>query len=177
MFITRRSLPRRTFLRGMGVTLGLPLLEAMVPALTAAAATPAKPIRRLGFVYIPHGVIMDQWTPASEGANFAFTPILKPLESFRDSLVVVSNLARPEANADTNHAGASASWLAGVPPKRTEGPDFSVGATIDQVVAREIGQDTTFPSLEVATEDFTGLVGACAPGFSCAYVKPSPVSA
>ena len=171
MFIHKIALSRRTFLHGMGVTLGLPLLEAMVPALTASAATPAAPVRRLGFVYIPHGVIMDQWTPASEGPDFVFTPILKPLEAFRDSLVVVSNLARPEADADTNHAGASASWLAGVPPKRTEGPDFSVGTTIDQVIAARIGQETTFPSLEVATEDFTGLVGACAPGFSCAYVN------
>jgi hypothetical protein len=171
MFITKMSLPRRTFLRGMGVTLGLPLLEAMVPALTAVARTAAQPQRRLGFVYVPNGVIMEQWTPAAAGTGFELTPILKPLESFRSSLVVVSNLARPEAEADTNHAGASASFLAGVAPKRTEGPDFSVGTTIDQLVAKAIGQDTTFPSLEVATEDFTGLVGACAPGFSCAYVN------
>src|SRR5580692_7911965 len=168
MFIRKLLLPRRTFLRGAGTMLGLPLLEAMVPALTAMAKTSARPLPRLGFVYVPHGVIMDQWTPSTAGAGFAFTPILKPLEAFRDSLVVVSNLARPEANFETQHAGAAASWLAGVPPKRTEGPDFQVGTTIDQVVARAIGQDTTFPSIEVATEDFTGLVGACAPGYSCA---------
>ena len=171
MVITKMSLPRRTFLRGVGVALGLPLLEAMVPALTAVSKTAAKPQRRLGFVYVPHGVIMEQWTPATAGADFAFTPILRPLERFRDSLVVVSNLARPEAIFETQHAGAAASWLAGVPPKRTEGPDFQVGTTIDQVVARAIGQDTTFPSLEVATEDFTGLIGACSPGYSCAYVN------
>jgi hypothetical protein len=171
MFISKLSLPRRRFLRGVGVTLGLPLLEAMVPALTAVARTAARPQPRLGFVYVPNGVIMEQWTPETTGAGFELTPILKPLESFRSSLVVVSNLARPEADADTNHAGASASFLAGVAPKRTEGPDFSVGTTIDQLVAKAIGQDTTFPSLEVATEDFTGLVGACAPGFSCAYVN------
>ena len=171
MFITKLSLPRRTFLRGVGVALGLPLLDAMVPALTATAKTAAQPLRRLGFVYVPHGVIMDQWTPATEGAGFEFTPILKPLEPLRDSLVVVSNLARPEAGFETQHAGAAASWLAGMPPKRTEGPDFQVGVTIDQVVAKAIGQDTTFPSLEVATEDFTGLVGACSPGYSCAYVN------
>jgi len=167
MVITKMSLPRRTFLRGVGAALGLPLLDAMMPALTAAA----KPQRRLGFVYVPHGVIMEQWTPATAGAGFAFTPILRPLERFRDSLVVVSNLARPEAIFETQHAGAAASWLAGVPPKRTEGPDFQVGTTIDQVVARAIGQDTTFPSIEVATEDFTGLIGACSPGYSCAYVN------
>jgi hypothetical protein len=114
---------------------------------------------------------MDQWTPSAPGEGFEFTPILTPLEGFRNSLVVVSNLARPENNVDTNHAGASASWLAGVAPKRTEGPDFRLGTTIDQVIAKRIGQETTFPSLEVATEDFTGLVGACAPGFSCAYVN------
>lgn len=171
MFIKKVSLPRRTFLQGVGVAMGLPLLEAMVPALTAMANTAASPQRRLGFVYVPHGVIMEQWTPSTAGADFAFTPILQPLERFRSSLVVVSNLARPEANFETQHAGAAASWLAGVPPKRTEGPDFQVGTTIDQVVANVIGQDTTFPSLEVATEDFTGLIGACSPGYSCAYVN------
>ena len=171
MFIRKMSLPRRTFLRGVGVAMGLPLLEAMVPALTAIAKTAATPRSRLGFIYVPHGVIMEQWTPDTAGANFGFTPILRPLERFRDSLVVVSNLARPESNFETQHAGAAASWLAGVPPKRTEGPDFEVGTTIDQVVAKAIGQDTTFPSLEVATEDFTGLVGACSPGYSCAYVN------
>jgi hypothetical protein len=171
MFIQKLALPRRTFLRGVGFTLGLPLLEAMVPALTATVKTAARPVRRLGFVYVPNGVIMDQWTPAAGGAHFELTPILQPLEPVRGSVVVVSNLARPEAQFDTNHAGASASFLAGVAPKRTEGPDFSVGTTIDQVVAGSIGRETTFPSLEVATEDFTGLVGACAPGFSCAYVN------
>ncbi len=171
MFISKLSLPRRTFLRGLGAAMGLPLLEAMVPALTAAAKTAAAPHRRLGFVYVPHGVIMDQWTPPADGAGLTSTPILRPLERHRDSLVVVSNLARPEMTFETQHAGAAASWLSGVPPKRTEGPDFQDGTTIDQVVARAIGQDTTFPSLEVATEDFTGLVGACPPGYSCAYVN------
>jgi hypothetical protein len=171
MFVRKLSLSRRTFLRGMSAMLGLPLLDAMVPALTATGRTAANPQRRLGFVYVPHGVIMEQWTPATAGPDFAFTPILRPLEQFRNALVVVSNLARPEANFETQHAGAAASWLAGVPPKRTEGPDFQVGITIDQLVAQAIGQDTTFPSLEVATEDFTGLIGACSPGYSCAYVN------
>ncbi|PWT80602.1 MAG: hypothetical protein C5B57_11995 [Blastocatellia bacterium] len=171
MFITKMSLPRRTFLRGMGITVALPLLESMVPALTALAKTPAKPQRRLGCLYIPHGVIMEQWTPNSAGANVDFMPIMKPLEPFRESVVVVSNLARPEAGFDTNHAGAPASWLSGVPPKRTDGPDFRLGITIDQVVAKQIGQDTAFPSLEVATEDFSALIGSCAPGYSCAYAN------
>jgi hypothetical protein len=171
MFITKMSLPRRTFLRGMGITVALPLLESMVPALTAMAKTPARPLRRLGCLYIPHGVIMEQWTPTSAGAGFDFMPIMKPLEPFRESVVVVSNLARPEAGFDTNHAGAPASWLSGLPPKRTDGPDFRLGTTIDQVVAKQIGQDTAFPSLEVATEDFSALIGSCAPGYSCAYAN------
>jgi len=171
MFISKLSLPRRTFLRGMGATVALPLLEAMVPALTATAKTAANPPRRLGCVYVPHGEIMEQWTPATANAGFELMPIMKPLEPFRDSLTVVSNLARPESGSDTNHAGAPASFLSGMPPKRTDGPNFRLGETIDQVVVRQIGQDTTFPSLEVATEDFSALVGSCAPGYSCAYAN------
>jgi uncharacterized protein DUF1552 len=169
MFVTRRSIPRRTFLRGVGVGVALPLVDAMVPALTQAAQTAASPRLRVGFVYIPHGVIMRQWTPAAAGSGFEFTPILKPLEPFRDSLVVVSNLTRAEAAS--NHAVSAACWLTGRPPKRTDGPDFRAGVSIDQVIAKQIGQQTTFPSLEVATEDFSGLVGACDPGYSCAYMN------
>jgi len=171
MFIHKTSLPRRRILRGMGAALALPLLDAMVPALTPTVRTAAAPRKRLGCVYIPHGAIMDRWTPATEGAGFEFTPILTPLEPFRDRLNVITNLTRPEKGVDTNHAGAPASWLAGVPPKRTAGPDYELGITLDQVVARRIGQETTFPSIELATEDFTGLVGDCAPGFSCAYMN------
>jgi len=169
MFVTKQSIPRRTFLRGVGVGVALPLLDAMVPALTHAAQTAARPQLRVGFVYIPHGVIMREWTPIATGAGFEFTPILKPLKPFRESLVVVSNLTRAEVNS--NHAVSSACWLTGVPPKRTDGPDFRVGVSIDQIIAKQIGQETTFPSLEVATEDFTGLLGACDPGYSCAYMN------
>jgi uncharacterized protein DUF1552 len=169
MFVTKRSIPRRTFLRGVGVGVALPLLDAMVPAFTAIAQTAAKPQLRVGFVYIPHGVIMREWTPAAAGAGFEFTPILKPLERFRDRAVVVSNLSRAEVTS--NHAVSSACWLTGTPPKRTDGPDFRVGVSIDQVIAEQIGQETTFPSIEVATEDFSGLVGACDPGYSCAYMN------
>ena len=169
MFITRKSLARRTFLRSAGATLALPLLESMIPAATALARTAAAPQRRLGFVYIPHGVIMDDWTPQGAATGFELPPILKPLEPFRDSLVVISNLTAPPSNG--SHATASGGWLTGTSPKRTDGPDFRAGTTMDQLVARAIGQDTTFPSLEVATEDFTGLVGACDPGYSCAYMN------
>src|SRR5439155_22114449 len=123
MFISKLSLPRRTFLRGVGATVALPLLEAMVPALTATAKTAASPQRRLGCICVPHGEIMDQWTPSTAGSAFELKPIMKPLEPFRDALVVVSNLARPEAGFDTNHAGAPASFLSGMPPKRTDGPN------------------------------------------------------
>jgi hypothetical protein len=169
MFVTKRALPRRVFLRGMGATIGLPLLESMVPAMTATAATPAAPTRRLGFVYVPHGVILNQWTPASSAAGFELPSILKPLEPFRDSLTIVSNLARPEQLLQ-DHA-CTGSWLTGVPPKRTEGNDFFAARSIDQVVADEIGRDTVFPSLEVATEDFGSLLGACMSGYSCAYMN------
>jgi hypothetical protein len=167
MFITRRSLPRRTFLRSVGATLALPLLDSMVPALTAQSRAAAT--RRLGFVYVPHGVILNQWTPATSGRAPELTPILKPLEPFRDSLTIVSNLARPEERAQ-DHACTGA-WLTGVAPKRTDGADFLAGRSIDQIVAEQIGRDTTFPSLEVATEDFTAMLGACIPGFSCAYMN------
>jgi hypothetical protein len=112
---------------------------------------------------------MDQWTPGSAGTGFPLTQILTPLEPFRDSLVVVSNLTRAEVNS--NHAVSSACWLTGIPPKRTDGPDFRAGVSLDQEIAKRIGQDTVFPSLEVATEDFTGLLGACDPGYSCAYMN------
>jgi hypothetical protein len=167
--VTRRALPRRTFLRGAGAALALPLLDAMAPALTAMAQTAAAPRRRLGFVYVPNGIIMDQWTPAASGADFELKTILQPLEPFQNSLVIVSNLVRAETN--NNHAVSSGCWLTGVRPKRTDGPDFRIGTSIDQIVARQIGQDTTFPSLEVATEDFSGLLGACDPGYSCAYMN------
>ena len=160
---------RRTFLRGAGAALALPWLEAMTPPLMARQRAAVAAPRRLGFVYIPHGVIMNQWTPAAAGAAFELTPILEPLEPFRNDLIVVSNLTR--AAAVDNHACSASAWLTGVAAKRTDGPDFRNGESIDQVIARQIGQDTSFPTLELATEDFTGLVGACDPGYSCAYIN------
>ena len=169
MIITKTSLPRRTFLRGMGATVALPFLDAMVPALTAVAKTAANPPMRFGGIYIPHGAIMDQYRPTSEGAGFEFTPILKPLETVKESLIVVSNLDRP--GDDDSHATASAAWLSGAIAKKTEGQDFHLGTTIDQVIAKQIGQDTPFPSIEVATEDFAGYVGGCSPAYACAYMN------
>jgi len=171
MIITKMALPRRTFLRGVGVTLALPLLDAMVPAMTAQSRTAAAPVRRFGAVYVPHGKIQSQWTPAAESMGFEFTPILKPLERFRDHVCVVSGLDGPKDPAAGGHATAPAMWLTGISPKKTEGVDVRNETTIDQMIAKAVGQDTPFPSLEVATEDFTGYVGACSPGFNCSYMN------
>jgi len=169
MQIRKMHLPRRTFLRGLGTAVALPVLDAMVPSFTALAKTAATPQKRFGAVYIPHGAIMERYTPAKAGTGFDFTPILKPLQPFKDNLVVVSNLDRP--GMDDSHATASAAWLSGAIAKKTEGQDFRLGQTIDQVIARRIGGDTPFPSLEVATENLDGYVGGCSPGYACAYMN------
>jgi hypothetical protein len=156
----------------MGATVALPLLEAMVPAMTALAKTDANPRVRFGAVYIPNGAIMEQWIPDAVGSDFDFKPILKPIEPFGESMVVVTNLTRSHPGSQVgDHAVSAAGFLTGVWPKRTEAEDVLANTTIDQIVAKEIGQDTPFPSLEVATEDFTGYVGACSPGFNCAYLN------
>ena len=171
-YVTKRHLPRRTFLRGVGVAISLPLLDAMLPALTPLVRAQARPRTRFGVIYVPNGAIMEQWIPAADGAGFEFTPILKPLESFKDQVVVVSNLTRSHPGSQVgDHAVSAAGFLTGVWPKRTEAEDVLANTSIDQVVARRIGQETPFPSLEVATEDFTGYVGACSPGFNCAYLN------
>src|SRR3954468_6600356 len=164
MFILKLALPRRTFLRGVGAVLALPVLDAMVPALTAA---PARPMRT-GFMYIPHGADMASWTPAAAGADFELSPTLRVLEPLKDSLVVISNLKRAGGVAEM-HAAAASGWLSGAVPKHTEGQDYRIGQTIDQLLAARIGQSSQFPSIEFATEDYTGYVGGCTPGYSCAY--------
>jgi hypothetical protein len=172
MFVSKKSLSRRTMLRGAGVAVALPLLDAMVPSFVPLAKAAAAPRMRFGAVYFPNGAIMQQLTPKTVGTGFEFTPILKPLESFRDSLLVVTNLTRSHPGSQFgDHAVSAAGFLTGVWPKRTEAEDVLANTTIDQVVARQIGQDTPLPSLEVATEDFTGYVGGCSPGFSCSYLN------
>ena len=170
MFITKTSLPRRTFLRGMGATIALPLLDAMVPARTALAQTAAAAKSRFGFCYVPHGADMASWTPANAGRGFDLSPTLQVLEPFKDQLTVISNLKRAGGVAEM-HAAAACGWLSGAIPKRTEAEDYRIGTTIDQVLAKQLGQESPFPSLEFATEDFTGYVGGCTPGFSCAYMN------
>jgi hypothetical protein len=167
-FISRRSIPRRAVLRGLGATLALPLLDAMVPALTATALTAAAPTRRFGAIFIPMGERPSHWTPKTAGAGFDFSPILKPLEPFRDSITVVSNVDRP---LQGTHAVSSGTWLTGTAPKRTEAEDFVAGTSLDQIVAQQIGRDTVFSSIEIGTEDLTGYVGACDVGYSCAYMN------
>jgi hypothetical protein len=171
MFITKKSLPRRTFLRGVGATLALPLLDSMTPARTLLAQTAAKPLPRLGFVYIPHGAIMDKWTPATVGAGFEFTPILKPLEPFRDYINVVSGLHHRAADTTAVHSLSPTTWLSGVRPKATQGVDAFAGITADQIAAQEIGQDNPLPSMELATEDHSGLIGSCDRDYGCIYMN------
>jgi Protein of unknown function (DUF1552) len=171
MFVTKKHLPRRTFLRGMGVTMALPLLDAMIPARTLLAQTAALPKTRLGFVYVPHGAIMDKWMPASEGAGFEFTPILKPLEPFRDYVNVVSGLGHRAADTTAVHSLSPTTWLSGVRPKATQGVDAYAGVTADQIAAQAIGQDTALPSMEIATEDHSGLIGSCDRDYGCIYMN------
>src|SRR5688572_26080428 len=167
MFVSKKALPRRTVLRGMGAALALPLLDAMVPALTATAKTAANPPKRFGAVFVPLGERPGFWTPATEGSNFEFTPILKPIEKFRDHVTVVSELCDPL----DGHATTVSAWLSGAIPKKTFAEDVYSGETVDQVIARKIGQETPLPSLELATEDFTGYIGGCDTQYSCAYMN------
>jgi Protein of unknown function (DUF1552) len=162
-------LPRRTFLRGMGATLALPLLDAMFPAFTVGAKAAGQP-PRYGFVYVPHGVILDRFLPKSDATQLEFQPILQPLEPFRKQLTLVSNLAGPP-DGGSGHVGAAASWLTGATAKRTQAEDVRLGTTLDQILANAFRQETMFPSLELATEDVSGLVGACDFGFSCTYLN------
>ena len=167
MFITKMALPRRTVLRGMGATLALPFLEAMVPALTATAQTAANRPRRFGVVFVPLGERPGFWTPKTVGPDFEFTQILKPIEKFREHVTVVSELCDPL----DGHATTVSAWLSGAIPKKTFAEDVYSGETVDQVIARKIGQETPLPSLELATEDFTGYVGGCDTQYSCAYMN------
>ncbi|MBZ5631705.1 MAG: DUF1552 domain-containing protein [Acidobacteriia bacterium] len=171
MLITKKHLPRRTFLRGMGVTMALPLLDSMIPAQTLTRKTAAAASPRLGFVYVPHGAIMDKWTPATEGAGFEFSPILKPLEPFRDRLNIVSGLGHRAADSTAVHSLSPTTWLSGVRPKPTQGTDAFAGVTADQVAAQAIGQDTILPSMELAIEDHSGLIGACDRDYGCIYMN------
>ncbi len=166
--ITKKHLPRRTFLRGVGVSLSLPLLDSMLPAQTPLARTAAAPKSRFLGIYVPHGATMDKWTPAQEGSGFEFSESLKPLEKLRDRICVVTNLAHPQAggigsDAGADHARSAAVFLSGAHPEKGS---VHGGTTIDQVLAEHIGQDTPLPSIELGIEE-VGL--NCGSGYGCAY--------
>jgi hypothetical protein len=162
-------------LRGLGATIALPLLDGMVPAFAALRTTAAKPVRRLGVVYVPNGVEMRKWTPATEGRAFELSPILQPMAPFRDRLFVLSGLAdkvavpRPGEGIG-DHARAASTFLTGVHVKKTEGPDIRAGISMDQIAAQELGKETQLASLELAL-DSVEVLGACDAGYSCAYAN------
>src|SRR5215472_12343664 len=151
MFVEKKHLPRRTFLRSVGATLALPLLDGMVPAFAAPAST-GRALRRLSVAYVPNGIIMEKWTPSGEGTSFDLTSTLEPLSPFREYVTVVSGLrskpAFPGPGEGTgDHVRAASTFLTGVHPKKTEGPDIRAGISVDQIAAKELGKDTQLSSL------------------------------
>ena len=172
MIVTRKHIQRRSFLKGTGVMLALPFLDAMVPAFAAkgAASSPT----RLGFMYVPNGIIDTSWLPKEEGASFEFNNTMKALEPYREQLLVLSNLAqingRSLGDGGGDHARAGATWLTGVHPKKTEGADIHSGISADQIAAREFSKSTQFGSLEIGVEA-PSLAGGCDSGYSCAYTN------
>ena len=166
MIITKAHLPRRTVLRGLGAAIWLPFVDAMAPALTAQRVTAARRPLRFGAVYFPHGVNAPWWIPEQTGRGFEFPLTLKALEPFRDRVTVVSGLDQPNISI---HLTASASFLNGAPPKKTEAEDLGAEVTVDQLIADRVAGDTPFRSLELGTEDMSGSIGACEGGYSCLY--------
>jgi hypothetical protein len=171
MIVTRKAISRRTVLRGIGTAVALPLLDAMVPALTAQVKTPARPIRRLGVVYHPNGVIYENWLPKGVGRDFALSRTLAPLEPFKDQLIVVTNLSSQQAEAlgdgGGDHSRASGSYLTGVHVKKSDSI-VENGISMDQLAARAFEKETQLSSLQLTADD-NSLVGSCDVGYSCAY--------
>jgi hypothetical protein len=170
MNLSKKSLPRRTFLRGVGVTLALPLLDAMVPAATALAATPAAPVRRLGFVFLPMGCDITRWTPPTPAGTDrldALSPILGSLEPVKKHVSILSNMELRNAYPGT-HATSNAAFLSAARAKHTESSDYYLGTTVDQIAAQQIGRQTQLPSLEMAM-DMLQTVGQCDNGYACVY--------
>ena len=172
-FITKKALPRRTVLRGMGTMVALPFLGAMAPAMKALANTAANPTPRLGFFYAPNGMFLPNFHPeGNDGKNYTMTPILSPLKSYRENMVVISGLSNSALVSPNEgggvHTRAHGGWLSGVLPKRTEGADIEAGKTLDQYAADVLGQETSLRSLQLTTDsNFT--VGNCENGYSCTY--------
>ena len=174
MIITRKRLHRRTFLRGLGTVLSIPMLDAMVPALGRGRAFDLKAPTRMAFVYVPNGIVMKDWTPSTTGQDYQFTRILKPLEVLRKDIYVLSNLDSQTGNAlgdgPGDHARAGASFLTGIHCRKTAGADIRGGVSVDQVAANKLAGVTRFPSLELGCED-SRTVGDCDSGYSCAYTN------
>ncbi len=174
-FITRKVLPRRTFLRGMGATVGLPLLEAMVPALAPVASAQALSPTRFTGIFVPHGAAPGYWVPMGTERNFKFPYIFEPLEPFRKHVVLTSGLWSQSAENPPGVTGAdhfvAAAYLCAVKPKKTTGADIEAGTTIDQVIAQKIGQETLLPSLQLAVEDPGANASNCGEGYSCVYTN------
>ena len=173
MVITKIALPRRTFIRGMGAALALPLLDAMVPAMSAQSKT-SKTAPRFAAIYCGNGANMNDWRPATEGVDFAFSPILKPLEAFRDRTIVFTGLdnfpATDQGDSGGQHPRAAPAFMSCVHPKQTEGADVQAGTTMDQMIAQAICRDSKLSSLELAV-DRNDVVGACDHGYACAYMN------
>ena len=167
--IQRKALPRRTFLRGAGTALALPLLDAMLPAMTATAATDAAPdkLRRIGYVYMPMGCDISRWTPPQEDKLDSLPPILRPLETVKHQVTALTNLELKNAYPGT-HATSNASFLSAAKAKRTESTDYFLGTTADQIAARTIGSQTKLSSLELSM-DLLQVVGQCDNGYACVY--------
>ena len=173
MIITRKNLSRRALLRGLGAAIALPALDAMMPALARAATTASGVApRRMAYIYVPNGIIMDQFTPASSGADFQLTRVLEPLAAYREDLSILSGLTlnggRALGDGAGDHARAASSFLTSSHPVKTSGADIKVGVSVDQVAAQAVGELTKFPSIELTCEDGR-LVGNCDSGYSCAY--------
>jgi len=174
MIINRKAIPRRTVLRGLGTTLALPLLDAMVPALARAQDIAETPMR-FATAYLPNGVMMSEWTPSAVGTDFELPPILAQLGAYRDQMLIVSGLNHENGRAQAgensgDHARAGASYLTGTHPKKTEGSDVEAGVSLDQLIAAEAGKDTQFSSLELCV-DSPELLGQCEAGYTCAYMN------
>src|SRR6202034_3074712 len=170
MIVTKKAISRRTVLRGVGAAVGLPLLDAMIPAFATAATTPAS-ARRFGVVYHPNGVIYDKWLPTGIGASFEFSPTLAPLKPYRDQLIVVTNLFADEAEANGDgggdHSRASGTYLTGVHIKKSDS-QLENGISMDQIAGKAFERDTQLRSLEMIADD-NSFVGDCDLGYSCAY--------
>jgi Protein of unknown function (DUF1552) len=175
MFITKKHISRRAVLRGVGATVALPFLEAMLPAQTPLRQTAAKPKTRFTGIFFPHGMAPGYWIPKGEGSNFEFSPIMQPLEPFRDHTVILSGLWCKSAEPPPGVTGAdhwvASAYLCGDKPKKTAGADVYNGTTIDQIIAQKIRQETLLPSLQMGIDDPNGSSSTCGQGYSCAYTN------